>query len=304
MLRMKKSEDIAGQDPQLDPRGLPRNTQDGLHSTYNFKMGIYGWRKRCLYVLILVLLIMVIVNLALTLWVLKVMEFSADGMGNLKIVNGGIRLEGRAFVLDTLIASSIKSRSGQPIVLESSMNLTMSSRNKDGYVDNIMFLGNDRFECLANSFKIMDERGRPLFSADEHEVLLGADTLRVSGDGGTNFAGSIQTSLVRAESDLRLESPTGSLEIRAPQGINLESRGGKISTLALNDITFKSEVGSINLDSSSILMPSLPTAIPSRSNSAVNSHEIYQVCVCSNGKLFLAHPQHICGTTSDDLVCR
>jgi hypothetical protein len=46
-------------------------------STYNFKVGIYGWRKRCLYLLILGLLVMVIVNLALTLWVLKVMEFSS-----------------------------------------------------------------------------------------------------------------------------------------------------------------------------------------------------------------------------------
>lgn len=43
----------------------------------NFKIGIYGWRKRCLYILVLTLLIMVIVNLALTLWVLKVMEFSS-----------------------------------------------------------------------------------------------------------------------------------------------------------------------------------------------------------------------------------
>jgi hypothetical protein len=46
-------------------------------ATYNFKVGIYGWRKRCLYLLILGLLVMVIVNLALTLWVLKVMEFSS-----------------------------------------------------------------------------------------------------------------------------------------------------------------------------------------------------------------------------------
>ena len=49
----------------------------GESSTYNFKVGIYGWRKRCLYLLILGLLVMVIVNLALTLWVLKVMEFSS-----------------------------------------------------------------------------------------------------------------------------------------------------------------------------------------------------------------------------------
>lgn len=62
-------------------------------------------------------------------------------MGQLKIVNGGLRLEGKAFVLDTLIASSIKSRTGQPIIVESSSNLTLSSRSKNGLLNNMIFLG-------------------------------------------------------------------------------------------------------------------------------------------------------------------
>jgi hypothetical protein len=57
-------------------------------STYNFKVGIYGWRKRCLYLLILGLLVMVIVNLALTLWVLKVMEFSSVSETNRPSLEG------------------------------------------------------------------------------------------------------------------------------------------------------------------------------------------------------------------------
>lgn len=71
-------------------------------------------------------------------------------MGHLKIVNGGIRLEGRAFVLDSLLASSIKSRYGQPIVIESSMNLTLSTRNKDGYLKNFIFLGEYINSVLSN----------------------------------------------------------------------------------------------------------------------------------------------------------
>lgn len=41
-----------------------------------FYLGLYGWRKKCLYVLILALAILIVVNLALTLWILKVMEFT------------------------------------------------------------------------------------------------------------------------------------------------------------------------------------------------------------------------------------
>lgn len=60
--------------------------------------------------------------------------------------------------------------------------------------------GNDRFECLASNFKVMDERETILFSVNHREVFIGADTLRITGDGGTIFSGSVQTSLVRADS--------------------------------------------------------------------------------------------------------
>uniref|UniRef100_A0A8D0RJT4 Gamma-sarcoglycan n=1 Tax=Sus scrofa TaxID=9823 RepID=A0A8D0RJT4_PIG len=41
-----------------------------------YKIGIYGWRKRCLYLFVLLLLILLLVNLALTIWILRVMWFS------------------------------------------------------------------------------------------------------------------------------------------------------------------------------------------------------------------------------------
>lgn len=66
--------------------------------------------------------------------------------------------------------------------------------------------GNDKFECLTNSFKVMDDRGVVLFAADRQEVVVGAESLRVTGEGGASFSGSVQTTLVRAEpgNDLRL----------------------------------------------------------------------------------------------------
>lgn len=39
-------------------------------------MGIYGWRKRCLYLFVLLLMILILINLALTIWILKVMNFT------------------------------------------------------------------------------------------------------------------------------------------------------------------------------------------------------------------------------------
>ena len=38
---------------------------------------IYGWRKQCLFAIIFLLMVLISINLALTLWILKVMEISS-----------------------------------------------------------------------------------------------------------------------------------------------------------------------------------------------------------------------------------
>lgn len=62
-------------------------------------------------------------------------------MGQLEIVPGGLRLKGNAFVLENLIASQIRSRSGEPIVVESSRNITLKSRDKHGHPSSWIHLG-------------------------------------------------------------------------------------------------------------------------------------------------------------------
>ena len=40
------------------------------------KVGIYGWRKRCLYVLILLIVCLVIINAALIYWIVRLLDLS------------------------------------------------------------------------------------------------------------------------------------------------------------------------------------------------------------------------------------
>lgn len=40
-------------------------------------IGVYGWRKRCLYFSLLLLLVIIAVNLALTIWILIVLDFNS-----------------------------------------------------------------------------------------------------------------------------------------------------------------------------------------------------------------------------------
>ena len=39
-------------------------------------IGVYGWRKRCLYFFVLLLVVMVVVNIGLTIWILVVLDFN------------------------------------------------------------------------------------------------------------------------------------------------------------------------------------------------------------------------------------
>ncbi|KAG8232882.1 hypothetical protein J437_LFUL004752 [Ladona fulva] len=203
-------------------------------------------------------------------------------------------------ILDSLVASSIRSRRGQPITIESSRNFSVNTRNDDGRIINRLFLGEDRFEVQARSFRVLDPRGSPIFTADHKEVVVGAEVLKVTGE----YSGF----------DLRLESPTRSLEVKGPLGVAIESRAGDISATCLTDLKLQSVAGAVRLDSSNVLLPSLKTvnvspisygpSVAAADGVARRTSipEVFQLCICGNGKLFLAPPEGIC--IADNDVCR
>ncbi|KAA8586499.1 hypothetical protein FQN60_000335 [Etheostoma spectabile] len=55
-----------------------RNNVQSSEKPQVYKVGIYGWRKRCLYFFVLLLMILILINLALTIWILKVMNFTIN----------------------------------------------------------------------------------------------------------------------------------------------------------------------------------------------------------------------------------
>lgn len=266
------------------------------------QVGIYGWRKRCLYLLVTLLFAMVIMNVALTVWVLRVLDFSLDGMGRLRIVENGVRLEGEAEFLHSLYAAQIRSRREQPLNIESSKNITLNARNKQGQISNRLFIGNSIVEAFADEFRVRNSKGKLLFRAADDEVTVAADSLKVTGPGGVRFDGSVQTPLVRAETfkQLKLESPTRRLVVEGPQGVLVESKAGDISVACHRNLTLQSNQGEIFLDSERLVFQNLKTPLPALSGSPYKN--VYQLCVCQTGVLFLSDPDGHC--RADDSVCK
>ncbi|KAH1166726.1 delta-sarcoglycan [Mauremys mutica] len=252
-----------------------------------YKVGIYGWRKRCLYFFVLLLMILILVNLAMTIWILKVMNFTIDGMGNLRITEKGLKLEGDSEFLKPLYAKEIRSRPGNPLYFQSARNVTVNILNEKTKVLTRLVTGPQAVEAHSQKFEVKSLSGKLLFSADDNEVVVGAERLRVLGAEGTVFPKSIETPSVRADpfKELRLESPTRSLVMEAPKGIEINAEAGNMEATCRTELRLESKDGEITLNAANIKLPRLPLA----SHSSTGSRQkIYELCVCSNGRLFLS----------------
>uniref|UniRef100_A0A915KXV3 Beta-sarcoglycan n=1 Tax=Romanomermis culicivorax TaxID=13658 RepID=A0A915KXV3_ROMCU len=234
-----------------------------------YKVGIYGWRKRCLYVLILILIVVIMLNLALTIWIMRVLNFSLHGMGGLKIVNDGIHVTG-------------KTEFDYPV---SFGRMTTAGKNGD-------------IKAFCDHFQIDDAEGRSIFYANKDEVGVRADHLKILGkSGGSIFNGSIQSRLIQPEigHPLLLESPTRGLNVTAGHDVEILSRAGDIRAEALQSVYMESIAGEIHFNSPNIYMPRL---IKAHDSGRGASRPQYQVCFCANGRLFLAKSGADCRSTA------
>uniref|UniRef100_A0A4W3IMY2 Sarcoglycan zeta n=1 Tax=Callorhinchus milii TaxID=7868 RepID=A0A4W3IMY2_CALMI len=220
-----------------------------------FQVGIYGWRKRCLYFFVLLLMVTMIVNLALTIWILKVMKFSVDS----------------------------------PLMLQSDRNVTVNARNNLGQITGQLTVGSHAVEAQGRRFEIKTEDGKKvLFSADENEISIGVEKLRVTGPEGAVFEQSVETPHVRAQpsQELKLESPTRALTMEAPKGVHIAADEGEIKATCRRDLQLQSTDGEIFLNAKTIRLGNIPQG--SASTSSTPHQTVYEVCVCPNGKLFLS----------------
>ncbi|XP_044041078.1 zeta-sarcoglycan-like isoform X3 [Siniperca chuatsi] len=255
-------------------------------------VGLYGWRKRCLYFFLLLLLVTMIVNLALTVWIMKVMNFSVDGMGNLQLKQDGIHLEGISEFLLPLYVNEIQSRSDSFLVLRSEKNITLNVRNDQGQLTGQLTVGPEAVEAQCQRVEVRSkDGGRLLFTANEEEVVMTTEKFTITGSEGAMFGHSVETPLIQATAseDLKLESPTRTLTMEAPRGVEVSAAKGPLKVSSRKDLQLESTEGEILLDANTIQLGSLPLGIYTASSSDASQEQaVYEVCVCPSGKIYLS----------------
>eukprot|EP00794_Sanderia_malayensis_P007470 gene7470-8299_t len=253
-----------------------------------YKIGIYGWRKRCLYFLILLILILGIINLALVIWVIRVQDFSFDGMGRLRITKNGVILEGPAEFVKTLKAKYIMSRKDAALNIQSMKNVTLSARDANNKITGQIHVGNEEVVVKSKRMRILDEAGKNLLYADKDKLEINVQGVEFVVPDGLRFDKSIQTPLVSAgeKQILFLESPTKTLFMNAAQGIKVTSVANDIKIDSLYNIELASKSGKIVMNSSSVIFNNLKASdVTGTLKTYPNARE---VCMCADGSLFLA----------------
>ncbi|XP_076993630.1 delta-sarcoglycan isoform X2 [Tamandua tetradactyla] len=230
-----------------------RSNMPGSEGPQVYKVGIYGWRKRCLYFFVLLLMILILVNLAMTIWILKVMNFTI----------------------------------GNALYFKSARNVTVNILNDQTKVLTQLITGPKAVEAYGKKFEVKTVSGKLLFSADDDEVVVGAERLRVLGAEGTVFPKSIETPNVRADpfKELRLESPTRSLVMEAPKGVEINAEAGNMEATCRTELRLESKDGEIKLDAAKIKLPRLPHGSYTPTGTR---QKVFEICVCANGRLFLS----------------
>ncbi|XP_060626918.2 gamma-sarcoglycan [Anolis sagrei] len=276
---------------------------------YLFNVGIYGWRKRCLYLFVLLLIILLVVNLALTIWILKVMWFSANGMGYLQVHSEGVRLEGESEFLCPLYVKEVHSRKDESLHLHSEHNVTLNARNADGNVTGRLNVGPNLVEFDGQHFQIssMNLDRKPLFTVNNTEAAVGTDRLRITGKEGALCEHSVETPLIEGfkglnkAKELKLESPTRALRMNAPRGIQIKAQPGTIEGSSHLDIKLHSSEGTLMFDTETLRLPKLPQGTSGESDT---DEELYEVCVCLDGRLYLALADEVSNCLAFSQVCQ
>ncbi|CAI5694104.1 unnamed protein product [Oreochromis niloticus] len=173
----------------------PRPVPDEL-----YKIGIYGWRKRCLYLFVLLLIVILVVNFALTIWILRVMWFNTEGMGLLQVHGDGVKLEdGESEFLFPLYAQEIHSREDSSLLVHSSENVSLNARNENGDVIERISVGPKEAQGHTRNLLINSHNDNMLFTADGDKAEIGPDKLRVTGPEGALFQHSVEVPQLRSE---------------------------------------------------------------------------------------------------------
>lgn len=271
-------------------KGKSSDFVDGVYQP----AGIYGWRKQCLYATILLILTIVIMNLALTVWILRVLNFNIDGLnfGTITISGEGIKIRGQTEVLRNLYASNIIAKQNAALTIASKKGVKITSGNETE-TNNSFEINKHKITAICDSFEVRDHSGNSRFKVSEKGVNYVVD--EVTYIGKAVFSGSIETPNIRGpeKGSLRLQSASSSILLYGKDRVQIEAPEGNVELKSSHDIIFNA-TKQISFNAVKLFMKNIHISTPNGTGKPYD--DVYQVCMCQNGRVFLAPSSSRCVT--------
>ncbi|XP_065187705.1 delta-sarcoglycan-like [Sycon ciliatum] len=284
-------DDTVGRALPTKAASSPYDYRSDDEDVLNSRIGIYGWRKRCLYLYEVCVVILAVVNLALLAWITQIMDFSVEGMGNLRIHSDRVTVQGRSEFVGGLFAKSITSEPNEALRLLSANGINITAGRT------YFLMGSKSIEAQADRLEIRDSNGTAYFVVTPTHLTTSVESIVLNSSRGASFQEFVQTKQLRGEpgGSLKVLSPSGEMTLLSGGALNMQASGSGIAVTSPNRITLSAGNGGISLDSGSLLLPKLPIVTRSLVNSPGDAFSpaanVYEVCVCANsGMLYLASP--------------
>jgi hypothetical protein len=132
------------------------------------EIGIYGWRKRALYLLILLLILSIFMNISLTIWIF--LNFNFNLKQNLKILQEGrLEMNGRTVILDDLTTGQLK--------ISKKLDIRGDAQIQFLGPNGSLLIENDTLKSNCSTFQIISQENKPLLTITQSTIKINSHTI-------------------------------------------------------------------------------------------------------------------------------
>ncbi|XP_027201724.2 delta-sarcoglycan-like [Dermatophagoides pteronyssinus] len=170
MMLIYPSDDIVDNDEYLLQQQLQQQQE----------VGIYGWRKKFLYILLAINIVMVGINFALAFWIISVLGFSTNGIGPIDfgsidtttISNNNdqiIRIHGSTVFEKLLFARHLRSWPNDELRMTTKngdLIFRSLSNDSSSMNENRLIISNDKITLITDHFEVYDRKNSLMFALD------------------------------------------------------------------------------------------------------------------------------------------
>ncbi|CAF1682173.1 unnamed protein product, partial [Adineta ricciae] len=254
---------------------------DYVKPTKNVSVGIYGWRKRCLYCLLIVLTIIVFINVCLTLWLSLVLGLHWGSVGPISIFKNHVVFRSPVVLKDGLVSNRIFSGDQSlSIQSEKSVHIQSGSKNKNSAIT----IDKQGIHANCDQFQINDRTGSKLVAIDSSQIQVYTDDLSIINEHKRLELPHLVTNSISSDKNLSLSADEGRLMLSSNSDIDISAR--QTLDFVANDIVIKSHT--IRLQNEHIYFENLRFFDRAKAPIVARSSQSYSVCICENGLVFAA----------------